>query len=148
MDQTVHIGFPNYAGRTNVDGELETELELAGITVTKMPESFRRICQNEVKTIILGELYGWSFERGWRYWIAIGPGIPVKEAMLLHEKFGKEVRVAGHAGCPSPLAWNKGFGTGSYHVDTQEGLRALADTIKVVAAVGMDLTKKYLDSNN
>ena len=43
------------------------------------------------------------------------------------------MRVEGHCGCPSPLEYNKGFAVGLYHVDTPEGLKALADTIKQVA---------------
>ena len=33
---------------------------------------------------------------------------------------------------PSPLEWFKGLAVGSYHVDSPEGLKALADTIKKI----------------
>jgi hypothetical protein len=122
--------FPNYAGKNDVDEKISKELEIAGIKSTKMPEFFRE--RHEVKTIIVGELYGWYFERAWYYWMARGPGIPSDIATTLHEKFGREVRVAGHCGCPSPLEWYHGFAVGNYHVDTQEGLKALADVIKSV----------------
>jgi hypothetical protein len=50
--------------------------------------------------------------------------------MKLYETNKKDVRVAGHCGCPSPLEWYKGLAVGNYHVDSPEGLKALADTIK------------------
>jgi len=119
----------NYAGFNDKDLEISKELEDAGIIVEKLPEIMRNQV-GEVATIIIGSLHGWSFQRAWRYWICKGPGIEVKEAEKLHKEFGNEVRVAGHCGCPSPLEWFKGLACGLYHVDTQSGLKALADTIK------------------
>lgn len=121
----------NYAGRRDVDDAITEELKLAGIEVFKLPE-FMRENHPEMRTVVMGELYKWDFERAWYYWIAKGPGIPLKEAMGLHKKFGKVVRVDGHCMCPSPLEWNHGFATGLYHVDTQEGLNALANVIKSI----------------
>jgi len=123
--------LPNYAGRRDVDDALIRELDLAGIEHQKFPESYRDY-YGEVKTIILGTMLGWSFKRAWRYWIAEGPGVPLKHAMSLHLKFGQEARVAGHCGAPSPLEYFHGLAVGSYHVDTLTGLKALADTIKAV----------------
>jgi hypothetical protein len=126
----------NYAGRDDVDDEIARELELAGIKVIKLPE-FMRNKHPEMRTVTIGELYRWEFHRAWYYWVAEGPGIPCDVATELHEKFGTVVRVDGHCCCPSPLEWLKGFAVGYYHVDTQEGLCALADTIR----------KVYKDSN-
>ncbi len=123
--------LPNYAGRRDVDDALIRELNLAGIEHQKFPESYREH-YGEVKTIIMGTLLGWSFQRAWRYWIANGPGIPLDAANALHLTFGKEVRVDGHCGAPSPLEHFHGLAVGSYHIDTQSGLKALADTIKQV----------------
>ena len=120
----------NYAGRNDVDNELREELTLAGIEVYEVPELMRGKVSSEIGTIITGSLHGWSFQRAWYYWVAKGPGIEVEAAEKLHAKFGKEVRVAGHCMCPSPREWYKGLAVGYYHVDTQEGLRALANTIK------------------
>lgn len=123
-------GFPNLAGRPNIDDICAAELEAAGIEAVRF-EIFRD--QNpEVKTAVRGQLPPWRFSRNWRYWVARGPGIPPCYAAILHEKLGKEVRVEGHCGCPSPLEWHKGFAVGLYHVDTPEGLTMLADTIKLV----------------
>jgi len=121
----------NYAGRSDKDFEISAELMGAGIKIHKL--EFLRD-RGEVKTSVSGSLFLWSFERAWYYWVAQGPGIPPKYANELHEKFGKDVRVDGHCGCPSPKEWFKGFAVGHYHVDTQEGLNALADTIRKVAA--------------
>ncbi len=123
--------FPNYAGRSDVDEDLANELILAGIKVEKLPE-FCRKSNGEVETIIVGTLHGWTFRRAWYYWVCDGPGIPLDAAMKLHAAQGNKVRVDGNCGCPSPLERFKGLGTGFYHVDTQIGLKALADTIKEV----------------
>ena len=122
----------NYAGRKDLpqlDEDCRLELEEAGIP-SVLYDALRS--EGEVPSATIGNLHGWTFHRAWYYWVAKGPGIPPEPAMRLHESHGKEVRVEGHCGCPSPLEWNKGFATGSYHVDTQEGLKALADCIKSV----------------
>lgn len=121
----------NYAGAIDKDDEIASELRIDKIEVHKLPELCREN-HPEMRTIIMGGLAGWSFERAWYYWIAKGPGIPPEHADKLHEKYGKEVRVDGHCGCPSPKEWFKGFSVGHYHVDTQEGLCALADTIREI----------------
>ena len=122
----------NYAGSKdpNLDSLIEEELTAAGIETAKMPNFYA--LRREVPTRVIGELHGWGFQRAWYYWVAEGPGIPSDVAMKLHETHGKEVRVAGHCGCPSPLEWYHGFAVGLYHVDTPEGLKALADAIKSV----------------
>ena len=122
---------PNVAGVTeNIDNTLMEELKAAGIPYNTLPEMCRGT--GEVKTIIVGELHMWTFQRAWSYWVAKGPGIPLNYANNLHRYFGDEVRVDGHCMCPSPYKQFKGFGVGHYHVDTAEGLRALAKTIIVV----------------
>lgn len=122
----------NYAGRNDVDNELAEELTLAGITVEKLPELMRDK-MGEVKSIVIGTLHGWDFKRFWYYWVCNGPGIEVETAEKLHEQHGSVVRTAGMAGGVSPREWFGGFACGHYHVDTQEGLNALAATIRSVA---------------
>jgi hypothetical protein len=124
---TTNPGFRNYAGRADVDDALEAELRASGIEVNRVPELFRK---SEVRTIIMGSLHGWTFKRAWRYWVCEGPGIDVVTAERLHATHGEEVRVDGHPQCPSPREWLKGLACGLYHVDTQIGLNALADTIR------------------
>lgn len=120
--------LPNLAGKSDVDDIIAAELAEAGIEQQRLSEAFRLV-HPEMRTVVIGVLHGWVFERQWRYWIAKGPGIEVAVAEKLHEEFGKEVRVAGHCGCPSPREWFKGLACGLYHVDTQRGLNALAATI-------------------
>lgn len=117
-----------------LDEKCRAELLAAGITPLEI-EIFRGK-GGEVPTKIRGasDPFGWGFRRAWYYWVAEGPGIPPSYAAVLHEAHGTDVRVAGHCGCPSPLEWHKGFAVGLYHVDTAEGLKALADTIRQVAA--------------
>jgi len=121
--------FPNVAGHENPDDILRAELEAAGIKVFQ--SEILRKDKGEVKTAVVGDMGCWGFHRAWYYWVAEGPGIPPKYAYELHKTHGKEVRVSGHCGCPDP-GYCGGFGVGVYHVDTQAGLKALADTIKRV----------------
>lgn len=121
--------FQNFAGRDDVDPELKDELTAAGIEVCDLGPVAKAICRSEVTTGILGGLHGWLFERAWTYWVAKGPGLPPVYATPLHEAHGTVVRVDGHCGCPSPLEAAKGLAIGNYHVDTAEGLRALAEAL-------------------
>ena len=122
--------FDNLAGleKTVTDLHCALELETAKIKVLRLPI----VPTGEVKTDVLGELIPWGFTRAWRYWVARGPGIPPDIAEELHAEYGRCVRVDGHCGCPSPKEWFKGFAVGMYHVDTQEGLNALADVIRKI----------------
>jgi hypothetical protein len=126
--------FPNLAGMGRrapyrVDAILANELAQAGINVYRLDE-IARAGNGKPQSVIVGALYRWHFQRAWYYWIAEGPGIPVDIAMKLHTAHGTSVRVDGHCGCPSPLEWSKGKPCGHYHVDNQEGLNALAETIR------------------
>lgn len=125
----------NYAGRDDIDEELTIELTTAGIPTVLLHEILRK-SRGEVKSIVVGDLYGWEFTRAWYYWVATGPGIPPVEAEALHATHGQQVRV----GCPSPLEWYKGFAVPMYHVDTQEGLNALAAVIRTIGENAKKIT--------
>ena len=121
----------NLAGDENCDQYIPHELELADIPY----HNFGFKVGGEVPTTYKGFLDGWNFERAWYYWIARSDEnlLLFKYANRLHKKFGKEVRVGGHCGCPSPKEnYNRPWdiGVSLYHVDTQEGLLALANMIK------------------
>jgi hypothetical protein len=119
----------NAAGDQNCNEYLTGELLAAGIAVVPFLDNKR-----EVPATIKGKLGSWTFERAWYYWVARGNHIPFEVADKLHEAHGKDVRVCGHCGCPSPREWYDGIrhepGVPLYHVDTQEGLNALADAIR------------------
>ena len=120
----------NAAGDKGCDLYLRTELEEAGIEVVPLQGN-----PGEVPTSIMGTLNGWTFKRAWYYWVASGPPIPFEIADRLHDAHGKEVRVSGHCGCPSPREWyERGpipeIGVPLYHVDSQQGLNALAVVIE------------------
>lgn len=143
--------FPNKAGdHADTDEILRDELRFAGIQTLqeaegKGPEFMQDILRRssgEVKTSVIGCLHGWEFKRSWYYWRATGPGIEVDAAEALHATHGKDVRVAGHAGCPSPKEWYKGLACGDYHIDTREGLLALADTIKGLVQRKLSVSSK------
>ena len=137
-------GFPNLARGfqhspadiAEVTAICKAELEAAGITVTVL--AFFPGKHGEVPSNAFGSLSMWGFERAWYYWRANGPGLPVEVAERLHAAHGTQVRVDGHCGCPSPREWAKGFGIGSYHVDTPEGLKALADALLSVYDASKD----------
>ena len=130
--------FNNYAGRSDVDKELQSELYLAGIDY-KVYDFLKD--QREVKSGVIGEITpcsdmprcGWTFRRAWTYWVAEGQGIPPTYAKKLFDSYGDTVRVEGNGCAYDPYKYNKGFAVGLYHVDSLEGLKALADTIKQVA---------------
>ncbi len=123
------MSFPNRAGdHPDTDEILKAELLAAGIDVYQ--NDWLKESSGEVKTSVMGTLHGWTFKRAWYYWCASGPGIDVHTAERLHATHGKDVRVDGHCGCPSPREWYHGLACGSYHVDSPEGLKALADTIR------------------
>ena len=135
-------GFPNLARGENpsietiaeVTAIAEAELQAAGIEVCILGS----VPRGEVPSHAFGSLSMWSFERAWYYWKARGPGLPVEVAERLHASHGTQVRVDGNCGCPSPRQWFKGFGVGHYHVDTPEGLKALADALRSVYDVTKD----------
>ena len=131
-----------FLNRAHGDGQLPDDLAIAGeLAQAGIPlmegikESFRKFMggSHEVRTISIGELHGWVFHRHWAYWVAEGPGIPDADAVALHA-LGLSVRIEGHCADPHPRDYTRGLGAGRYHIDTAEGLRALADTIKAVVA--------------
>jgi hypothetical protein len=141
--------FPNLAMRTDpmpsaevleeLDQTVEAELHAAGLV--SMAANFGpqicnmfRMAAGEVPTKHVGMFpdgsgIGWTFKRAWYYWVCSGPGIPPDDANKLHAIHGRQVRVDGHCGCPSPEECFKGFAVGLYHVDTPEGLAALVKTL-------------------
>ncbi len=118
--------FTNLAGahREIARTQATKELKDAGIYVHDATTP------GEVNCEVIGACGSWIFRRCWYYWEACGPGIPSDIAKALHDGFGKEVRVEGHCGAPDPVEYCKGQPVRWYHVDTQCGLKALADVIK------------------
>ena len=137
--------FPDMAGHADPDDVLRQELATANIEVLDYWDASE---SGEVRTAIKGGLHGWLFERAWYYWRAKGPGIPPREAEVLHEAHGRDCRVDGHCGCPPP-SYCKGFAVSAYHIDTQAGLNALAATIRqiVEAAEAAKETDDGTDAN-
>lgn len=112
-----------------VTEQVKSELHEAGIDIVLLGIA---VNTTEVPSKAIGFLSKWGFTRDWRYWIAEGPGIPIEIAEKLYASHGRECRVGGSCVCPSPREAFGGFGVGLYHVDTQEGLNALADAIRSV----------------
>jgi len=118
--------FPNYAGRDDVDGDLERELDAAGAATHNFPV----LQPGEVKTQVFGSLHGWLFKRAWRYWVCEGPGLDLEHANWLYDVAPTDARVAGDCSCPAPAAAYEGLGVGVYHCDNPFGLRMLVAAIE------------------
>jgi hypothetical protein len=116
----------NLAGSTESDIWCAAELTAAGITIEVADKPY-----GEPRTRVKGRLGGITFERAWYYWIASGP-VPLGVARRLYADpvGGKDVRVAGHCGCPPPDEWAKGGYVRSYHIDSPAGLRLFADAVR------------------
>mgnify|MGYP007100154505 FL=1 len=132
----------NAAGDVNCDVYIRQELEAANIPVTEM-EILRS--KGEVPSAIIGILDGWTFRRAWYYWVAQSDRsvLLFNFADPLHEKYSEAVRVDGHCGCPAPREYLKEpwcIGVNLYHVDSQEGLIALADAIRSQTASNIACT--------
>ncbi len=112
------------------------ELEFAGVDVLELPESMTT--RGEVKIRVAGHIDRWDFHRAWYYWVVKGPGLPLEYAVPLDEKWGKEARVGGDCACRGAAFWGKGHSIDLYHVDTKEGLKALADAIRQCKKDGLE----------
>lgn len=134
----------NYNSHTNHDAQIASELAYAEVPRLEGADSIlRRLADHEVETVVIGDLLGWTFIRGWHYWIVTGPGLDFPIAMELWKLHGQYVRANAHAGGPSPWAMHKGFATRLYHVDTDDGLKALADCIKATHEAAKVLAEQY-----
>lgn len=149
----------NLAGVDLCDNFIREELEKAGIDIYNIKEPGR----SEVPYTVYGSLGGrplsdedkshmerhglmveviashssFIFTRAWYYW-CVGGFVPlaVAEEMYENPNGRKDIRAAGHCGCPPPseqLVRHKVCGmdvVGSYHIDTQEGLNYFVETLK------------------
>lgn len=133
----------NLAGlpKEKCDAQITAELQAAGIPLFP----FKIQQTGEINTDVFGMIganssaknHGpvWTFTRAWYYWVArlelpSSFTLTMEKAKKLHAEHGKVVRVAGHCMCPDPVEWWGENGIPClYHVDTQEGLNALAKAI-------------------
>jgi hypothetical protein len=128
----------NLAGCELDSGTKETreELKSAGIEVVELPGEMKT--RGEVEVKVVGHIGAWKFERAWYYWVVNGPGLPLEYAVPLDHEWGKQVRADGDCACRGAAFWGKGQPISMYHVDTQEGLKALADVIKKSIAEALE----------
>lgn len=97
----------NLAGDMDCDEVIRKELEEARIEIVQHPKQL----QNEVPATLTGQLahkggIKFTFVRAWYYWVVHGE-VPLKVAQKMYaDPMGKkDVRVAGHCGCPPPEEW-------------------------------------------
>jgi hypothetical protein len=112
----------NLAGDKDCDRQIRQELERCRINVVEAD-----LRDHEVPASIMGKLEGFTFIRGWCYWIVDGK-VPSKVAdYLFVDPVGKtDIRVDGSAGCPDP----KGRDVYKYHIDSEIGLRVFVDVLQ------------------
>jgi hypothetical protein len=97
----------NLAGFQECDAVIMQELTEAGIDLVFHQ---RRASQfSEVPYTVTGELIltggSFTFRRAWCYWVVDGKvPLALAEAMYAVEE-RRDVRVAGHCGCPPPAEW-------------------------------------------
>lgn len=98
--------LPNLAGRKEeADAYIKAELEMAGIDIIHEPNN---ACETDVS--YTGKLGEFTFKRAWRYWMVSG-FMPYEYAVeMYNDPIGKkDVRVAGHCGCPHPEGYIEYF---------------------------------------
>jgi hypothetical protein len=96
----------NLAGDTRADVFCYDELHAAGIATEMLPA----VPRAEVPARVTGKLGEITLSRAWYYWVAKGP-VPLALAEKLYaDPIGaRDVRVAGHCGCPPPEEWTDDF---------------------------------------
>lgn len=90
----------NLAGHEDADPIVEEELFIAGVEIVRSSEPQT----GEVRTRISGRLGEITFKRAWYYWMVDGD-VPIGVARKIYAQkpYGaRDVRVAGHCGCPAP----------------------------------------------
>lgn len=128
----------NLAGSTEAVDVIKEELSAAGITARNhylMPK------QSEVTTEVGGFVHGFYFHRNWYYWVVQG-SMPLHLAQEMYHECGtigrRQIRVAGHCGCPPPEHYCETIGGTSfvkvYHIDSLEGLQLFVHYAKLAEA--------------
>jgi len=116
----------NLAGVQECDKDIRKELTEAGIRMVAVPKG-----NTEVPFSVIGQLSYFTFRRAWYYWVVEGDvPLAVAQEMYATEVGKRDVRVVGHCGCPPPEEWAIGGFVRAYHIDSQEGLKLFADTIR------------------
>lgn len=106
----------NLAGNPNCDEDIRRELERCGIEIVASKPH-----RGEVPHSIEGRLGDFTFTRAWYYWVVNGPMPLAKAEELYADPVGKkDIRVAGHCGCPPPGAMAKRHFEGKEIVSEKE----------------------------
>ncbi|MGK3981201.1 hypothetical protein WMF38_56920 [Sorangium sp. So ce118] len=97
----------NLAGVAEADTWIRGELDEAGVQRVTAEKPLG----GEVPATVYGKLGPFTFRRAWYYWVVDG-NVPlsVAEEMYAHPVGRRDVRVAGHCGCPPPAEW-------AHHID-------------------------------
>lgn len=98
----------NLAGNKECDKDIEQELKEAGIIRIRhdKPIDHPEVKASTTGTLVKDGEITFKFFRAWCYWVVSG-SVPLDVARILYSTdIGKkDVRVAGHCGCPPPEEW-------------------------------------------
>jgi len=118
----------NLAGNKECDGYIRVELTKAFIPIVEVE---RDPVHYEVPFTLMGKLGDFEFRRLWYYWSVKGPvTLAAAQEMYANPNGVRDVRVAGHCGCPAPEEWACNGIVNSYHIDTQEGLNMFVQVLR------------------
>ena len=91
----------NLAGNKDCDKTIREELTLAGIPIIEL----NSVMDSEVPASVIGHLNGFTFKRGWYYWMVSGY-MPLLYANEMYRDYKHLViRAAGHCMDPPPSEW-------------------------------------------
>ena len=135
----------NLAGNKECDKIIKQELKQAGMVIFPHEEPLPYEVPSSLTGILIKDnRVVFKCIRAWYYWVIKGD-VPLEVAEILYSTpLGKkDVRVAGHCGCPPPKEWafpkSKRSDSGkiqaprfvdTYHIDSQEGLNFFVKTLK------------------
>jgi hypothetical protein len=132
----------NLAGDRNCDVQIREELEKSGINLVFHDKDLNQ----EVPASITGQLGRFTFTRAWHYWVVSGK-MPLNAAreMYANPNGVKDVRVAGHCGCPPPEEWEHWFNPKSHReilnmkqkAQFEEYAKSDSESIKEIAKAGL-----------
>jgi hypothetical protein len=113
----------NLAGNKDCDKQIHLELTRCGIDIHSIPLGHSEVPYTLEGRLVFQGLTGFVFHRAWYYWMVTGDvPLPVAELLYKDPVGVKDIRVAGHCGCPSPSRVPYTYGVSWMHPSGKEGI--------------------------